>query len=104
MAMEKVRAHFRKYGLKDRIRELDISGATVELAAQTLSCEPARIAKTLKRFDTVFPANSAIGLTIPELEAYSGYAAWWMCAEAMKGSDCRNSYLGLPALEFARNS
>ena len=36
--------------------------------------------KSLKRFDTVFPAcgssNSAIELTVPELERYSGYAEW----------------------------
>jgi prolyl-tRNA editing enzyme YbaK/EbsC (Cys-tRNA(Pro) deacylase) len=36
--------------------------------------------ESLKRFDTVFPAcgsaNSAIELTIPELEQYSGYSAW----------------------------
>jgi len=35
---------------------------------------------SLKRFDTVFPAcgskNSAIELSIQELEKYSGYAAW----------------------------
>lgn len=35
---------------------------------------------SLKRFETVFPAcgssNSAIELTIPELEKYSGYAEW----------------------------
>lgn len=35
---------------------------------------------SLKRFDTVFPAcgsaNSAIELTIPELEEHSGYASW----------------------------
>ncbi len=36
--------------------------------------------ESLKRFDTVFPAcgssNSAIELTIPELEKYSGYVEW----------------------------
>lgn len=36
--------------------------------------------ESLKRFDTVFPAcgspNSAIELTIPELEKYSGYKEW----------------------------
>lgn len=36
--------------------------------------------ESLKRFETVFPAcgssNSAIELTIPELEEYSGYAEW----------------------------
>lgn len=35
---------------------------------------------SMKRFETVFPAagssNSAIKLTIPELEAYSGFADW----------------------------
>ncbi len=35
---------------------------------------------SLKRFDTVFPAcgssNSAIELTIPEIEKYSGYEKW----------------------------
>ena len=35
---------------------------------------------SLKRFETVFPAcgssNSAIELTIPELEQYSGYEQW----------------------------
>ena len=36
--------------------------------------------ESLKRFETVFPAagssNSAIELTIQELEKYSGYTAW----------------------------
>lgn len=36
--------------------------------------------ESLKRFETVFPAcgssNSAIELTIPDLEKYSGYKAW----------------------------
>lgn len=36
--------------------------------------------ESLKRFDTVFPAcgssNSAIELTIPELEEHSGYSEW----------------------------
>ncbi len=36
--------------------------------------------ESLKRFETVFPAcgssNSAIELTIPDLEKYSGYSAW----------------------------
>ena len=36
--------------------------------------------ESLKRFDTVFPAcgssNSAIELTIPQMEEYSGYVEW----------------------------
>ena len=148
MAIEKVKAYFDQFGMADRVREFDVSSATVELAAQALHCEPCRITKTLsflvdgravlivaagdakvdnprykaqfatkakmltpdevetlighkvggvcpfavndgvtvyldeslKRFETVFPAcgssNSAIELTIPELERYSGYTAW----------------------------
>ncbi len=148
MAIEKVRAYFKKQGMEERIQEFDVSSATVELAAAALHCAPQRIAKTLsfmadghvvlvvtagdakidnakykaqfhkkakmlspeeaetlvghavggvcpfavnegvevyldeslKRFETVFPAcgssNSAIELTIPELERHSGYAEW----------------------------
>lgn len=148
MAIERVKEYFRQYQMEERIIELEESSATVELAAQALHCEPARIAKSLsfmvndapilvisagdvkvdnakykaffgtkakmltpqeaetlvghavggvcpfginegvtvyldeslKRFTTVFPAcgsgNSAIELTIPELERYSGYKEW----------------------------
>ena len=148
MAIEAVKEFFSKYGIADRIREFDVSSATVELAAQALGCEPCRIAKTLsfmvneqailivtagdakidnakykarfgtkakmltpdeaeemighavggvcpfgikegvtvyldeslKRFSTVFPAcgssNSAIELSIADLEKISGYTEW----------------------------
>ena len=148
MAIERVREYFKKWNMEDRILEFDVSSATVELAAQALHCEGARIAKTLsfhvgeqailivtagdtkidnakykatfgtkakmlsfeeveplighgvggvcpfginegvkvyldesmKRFQTVFPAcgssNSAIELTISEMEQYSGYEKW----------------------------
>jgi len=148
MAIDKVKAYFREYGVEERIEEFDVSSATVELAAKALHCESERIAKTLsfvleneavlivavgdakidnpkykakfgkkakmlsldevetlvghavggvcpfavnegvkvyldvslKRFETVFSAcgssDSAIELTIPELEKYSGYAEW----------------------------
>ena len=148
MAIEKVRAYFRQFGMEDRIREFPVSSATVELAAQALGCEPCRIAKSLsfitadgpilvvaagdakidnpkykaqfhqkatmltpdqavslighavggvcpfavndgvkvyldeslKRFETVFPAcgssNSAIELSIEELEKYSSFVCW----------------------------
>lgn len=148
MAIDKVKEYFRNYNMEDKVLEFDVSSATVELAAQAVGCEPARIAKTLsfyveenpililaagdvkidnskykktfhckakmipgtevereighgiggvcpfgihegvtvyldeslKRFTTVFPAcgssNSAIELTIPELEMYSGYVSW----------------------------
>ena len=148
MAIEKVKEYFSSFGIADRVREFDVSSATVELAAAALGCEPCRIAKTLsfavegrpilvvaagdakidnpkykaqfgtkakmltpdeaealvghavggvcpfavkegvtvyldeslKRFETVFPAcgssNSAIELTLEELEKYSSGTAW----------------------------
>ncbi len=47
MSIEKGRAYFRQLGLEDRVREFDVSSATVELAALALGVEGARIAKTL---------------------------------------------------------
>ncbi len=47
MSMERARAHLAKYGLDGRIQEFTESSATVELAAQRVGVEPARIAKTL---------------------------------------------------------
>lgn len=148
MSLEKARAHLARFGMENRILEFDTSSATVELAAQAIGCEPARIAKTLsflvedhcvlivaagdaridngkfkaffhtkarmpaadqvealvghavggvcpfgvgpsvtvyldqslRRFDTVYPAcgsaNSAIELTLDELERCSGSLAW----------------------------
>ena len=43
MAIEKVRGYFRQYGIENRIREFEVSSATVELAAEALHCEPCRI-------------------------------------------------------------
>lgn len=47
MAIEAVREYFAQYGIQDRIQEFDVSSATVELAAQAVGVEGARIAKTL---------------------------------------------------------
>ena len=47
MAIEKVREYFRQFGMEGRVREFEVSSATVELAAAALGCEPCRIAKTL---------------------------------------------------------
>lgn len=47
MAIEKVKEYFRQYGMEERVMEKEVSSATVELAAQALGVEPARIAKTL---------------------------------------------------------
>lgn len=47
MSIEVVRQYFTKYGMEKQILEFSVSSATVELAAQALNCEPAKIAKTL---------------------------------------------------------
>ncbi len=47
MAIDKVREYFRQFGLEDRILEFDVSSATVDLAAQAVGVEGARICKTL---------------------------------------------------------
>ena len=47
MSIEKVRQYFQPLGREQDILEFETSSATVELAAQAVGCEPARIAKTL---------------------------------------------------------
>ena len=47
MSVSHVREYLTQFGAQDRILEFDVSSATVALAAQALSCEPGRIAKTL---------------------------------------------------------
>ena len=47
MSIEKVRAYFQELGIAERIREFELSSATVELAAVAVGVEGARIAKSL---------------------------------------------------------
>ena len=47
MAFDAAKEYLEKIGLGDRVKEFDVSSATVELAAQAVGCEPAHIAKTL---------------------------------------------------------
>ncbi len=47
MSIERVRAYFASLGIEDKVREFEVSSATVALAAQALGCEECRIAKTL---------------------------------------------------------
>jgi prolyl-tRNA editing enzyme YbaK/EbsC (Cys-tRNA(Pro) deacylase) len=47
MSLQKVKEFFREFGLEEKIIELEVSSATVELAAKALNCEGKRIAKTL---------------------------------------------------------
>ena len=47
MSIQKVRTYFEQFGIADRIREFEVSYATVELAAVAVGVEGARIAKSL---------------------------------------------------------
>ena len=47
MSIEKGRAYFRTLGIEDKVREFEVSSATVELAALALGVQGERIAKTL---------------------------------------------------------
>ena len=47
MSIQKVRDYFKPFGIEDRIREFDVSSATVELAAVAVGVEGARIAKSM---------------------------------------------------------
>ena len=148
MSFDKVKQYFESKGAGDKVLWLEHSSATVELAAEAIGCEPARIAKTLsfligeypilivtagdvkvdnkkykeifhtkakmipgelvedlighapggvcpfaikenvkvylddslKRFEIVYPAagsgNSAVRLTLPELEHFSRSSEW----------------------------
>lgn len=47
MSLDKAKAHLATFGRAEDVMEFATSSATVELAAQAVGCEPARIAKTL---------------------------------------------------------
>lgn len=47
MAFEAAKEYLEKRGFGDRVQQFETSSATVELAAQAVGCQPARIAKTL---------------------------------------------------------
>ena len=42
MAIEKVREYFKQFGIEDKIKEFEVSSATVELAAQAVGVEIGR--------------------------------------------------------------
>lgn len=47
MAIERAREYLKQFGMEERIREFEVSSATVELAAEAVGVEGKRIAKTL---------------------------------------------------------
>lgn len=103
MSIERVRAYFRMLGMEDRIQEFAVSSATVELAAQAVGVEAARIAKTLsfhdgegcllivaagdarvdnRRFKDTFHQKARF-LTPEEAVAFTGHAVGGVCPFAV---------------------
>lgn len=47
MSVAQVKTYLEQWDLQGKVKEFEVSSATVELAAQAVGCEPARIAKTM---------------------------------------------------------
>lgn len=47
MSVDSVRKYLKEFGLEEKVKEFEVSSATVELAAEAAGVIPARIAKTL---------------------------------------------------------
>lgn len=103
MSIERVRAYFQTLGMEERIQEFAVSSATVELAAQAVGVEAARIAKTLsfhdgegcllivaagdarvdnRRFKDTFHQKARF-LTPEEAVAFTGHAVGGVCPFAV---------------------
>lgn len=104
MSIEKGREYFRQFGMEDRVREFEVSSATVELAAQALGVEGARIAKTLSfmvgeqpvlilmagdvkvdnpKYKAVFHTKAKM-MTPEQLEEYVGHQIGGVCPFGIK--------------------
>ena len=75
-SIAKVKEYLARFGAAGRVMELDHSSATVELAAQALGVECARIAKTQFGF-------KAKMLTADEALAMTGHAVGGVCPFAL---------------------
>ena len=79
MSVERVKEYLAAYGAAERVREFDVSSATVELAAKALGCEEARIAKTLS-----FMLGERVKMLAREdTERLTGHAAGGVCPFAV---------------------
>ena len=110
MAIDKVREYFRQFGLEDKILEFDVSSATVDLAAQAVGVEGARICKTLsfkdkdggciliqaagdaridnRKFKDKFHLKAKM-LTAEEVVGFTGHAIGGVCAFAIENPNVK---------------
>ena len=109
MAIEKVREYFRKEGIENRIMEFEVSSATVDLAAEAVGVEGARICKTLsfkkpegdgcvliqmagdaridnRKFKDTFGFKAKM-LSPEEVVFYTGHAIGGVCAFGIERED-----------------
>jgi prolyl-tRNA editing enzyme YbaK/EbsC (Cys-tRNA(Pro) deacylase) len=106
MAIENVREYLKQWGKDKDVLEFETSSATVELAAQALGVEPARIAKTLSfrngegamlivaagdaktdngKYKEEFGFKARM-LTPEEALEYTGHAVGGVCPFGLKGN------------------
>lgn len=118
MSFNKVYEFFKEKGLADRVMEFDESSATVELAAQAIGCEPARIAKTMsfliddkailivtagnvkidnKKYKAYFHTKAKM-IPWDDVEGYIGHAPGGVCPFAVK--EDINVYLDTSLKDF----
>lgn len=72
MSTEKVRNYLEQFGKAGDVIEFDASSATVELAAQAVGTEPARIAKTLGFYDPQEPENAVLVVAAGDARLHNG--------------------------------
>ena len=120
MSIEKCRAYFRSLGREDDVLEFDVSSATVELAAQAVGVEPARIAKTLSflvedacvlivaagdakidnsKFKAQFHTKAKM-LTPDQVLEFTGHAVGGVCPVALEHSERVSTYLDVSLRRF----
>lgn len=72
MSVENVRNHLRPFGKAEQIIEFEDSSATVELAAEKVGTEPARIAKTLAFYDPEAPDRAVLVVAAGDSRMHNG--------------------------------
>ena len=101
MAIDKVKAFLRERGMEERVLEFETSSATVELAAQAVGCEPARIAKTLS-----FHVGDRVALVVAAGDARIDnpkYKARFGCKAKMLAADEAEPLIGTAWAACARS-
>ena len=92
MAIDRVKAYLRERGMEARVLEFETSSVTVELAAQAVGCEPARIAKTLS-----FHVGDRVALVVAAGDARIDnpkYKAQFGCKAKMLAADEAEPLIG----------